>query len=120
MLETISETEYDDELQAQGEYLRDIAEEAVENGEYDEFRGACYELVSDALDHHNWFARSYYGPAAHGAIIEHAADAGYDITRHRDISWVGDSEDPEKIIKQLAYMAFETHVIEDAIELHNV
>lgn len=116
MPEIITLKDYEESADRHSGSLANAAERAVGEERYDEYHTAVYELASDILDGHPWFARSHFGPAAHGAIIEFAAEAGINVAEHRDIAWVGDSEDPEKIIKQLAYMAFEAHVIQDALD----
>lgn len=117
MLDPITKEEYDDEVQHNAEVLAEMAEEAVENGDYDDPLGAVMELSTDVLDHHNWFARTYHGPADYGAIIEHADDSGVDPVRYRDLTHLAESEDPKKVVEKFAYVAFESHVIDLASEI---
>ena len=117
MSEGITKEEYDDEVQSQAEILAEHAMDAFDSDEYDDPLGAVMELSSDVLDHHNWFARSYHGPADHGAIIEYAEDSGVDPVRYRDLTPLAESEDPTRVVKNFAYVAFESHVIDLASEL---
>jgi len=113
--EGITQAEYENEVENMASHLADAAEEDVEDGVYDEYHGAVVDLSADTLDAHQWFARTYHGPADHGAIIEYARDAGVDPVQYGDLTHIADSEDPERIVKMLAYKVFEAHVIDTAL-----
>lgn len=115
MSEGISQEEYDDEVAQLSERLTEYAAEDVRKGEYDDFEHAVLDISTDVLDGHQWFARSYHGPADHGAVIEYATDAGVDPIRYSDLTTAADSEDPARIVRLTAYICFEAHVIERAL-----
>jgi hypothetical protein len=117
MVTTIDAPEYDQEVAEQAGQLAEWAREDVGRGTaYEDEKGAVYDLVHDLLDAHPWFFRTKYGPAAHGCIIEHADEAGIDPNRHTDFAALTESSDPADAIKKSAYLVFESHVIEAAIE----
>ena len=115
MSEGISPEEYLNEVEQLANQLSDFAAESVEDGDYDEYHDAVMDLSMDVLDAHQWFARTYHGPADHGAIIEYADDEGVDPVRYSDLTHLAESEDPATIVKKVAYTVFEAHVIETAL-----
>lgn len=115
MSEGISETEYENEVERQANQLSKAASDALDADEYDTYHHAVVDLAMDVLDAHQWFVRTYHGPADHGAIIEYAAAEDIDPVQYGDLTAVGDSEDPTRIVNQTAYMMFEAHVIETAL-----
>lgn len=118
-MQTISQKEYDDEVQSQAETLAEYARQDVERDTaYEEFNEAVIDLVMDVLDGHNWFTRRQFGPEAHGAIIQHS-DADNDPAVYRDIETATDADDTEEIIKRLAFAHFEADVIETALSMED-
>ena len=117
MVETITEDDYESEVQVQANYLSQEAAQAVEDGLFDTHHNAVLEFASDVLDFHDWFARRHYGPAAHGCIIEHALEDDTQVTRHHDWWSMAESDDIETTLKRVAYLAFESAVIEAADDL---
>lgn len=116
MSKGITQTEYENEVETQADHLAEAATEAVEAGEYGEYRSAVVDLSVDVLDGHDWFSRADHGPADHGAIVEYADDQGVDPVRYRDLTHFAESEDPAAVVEKFAYVAFEAHVIETARE----
>jgi hypothetical protein len=94
-------------------------EDAAGDGPYDDAHDAIYDLVRDVLDGHEWFTRSYYGPSAHGCVIEYALDADVDASRTVDLAAYAEGDDIARIVKRLAFVVFEAHVIDRATELVN-
>jgi len=113
-IETISAEEYRDERAAAVERLVDYARTDVEDTDtYDTARDAALDLVTDALDGHNWFSRDHYGSGAHGCIVEHSEG---DANRFTDVLSLTQASDPEEILKRTAYIAFESDVLRLALD----
>lgn len=114
----IDQLRYDDEVETQADYLRDTAEEAVEDGEYDRFQSAAMDLVTYTLDGHEWFTSNQYGPADWGAIIEFADDDVQGSYPYGDLISLIESSDPIGVVRKVAYIMFEWAVIEYATAGH--
>jgi hypothetical protein len=117
MIETISTEDYESEVLRQANHLSQAATQAVEDGEYDTHHDAVLELASDVLDAHEWFTQRQYGPAAHGCIIEHATEYDTQIARYQDWWSMAESNSIETTVERVAYLAFESAVIEAANDL---
>lgn len=115
MSEPISREEYTEEVEEQAEHLESEAAEAVREGEYDEYRQACLDVIVDVLDAHPWFS-GQRGVADHGAIIQFSEDAGVDPSMYRDLTTLAESENPAEIVQKLAFAGFEAHVYEVATD----
>jgi len=113
----VTQEEYEKKV---AEYGRRLAQYAIQDVErdtaYTDEQDAVLHLVGDVLDGHQWFARSYYGPAAHGEIIEWATEAGVNPAEYTDITVATDARDPATVVKRLAYIHFEAAVIEEALD----
>jgi hypothetical protein len=119
-MQTITQKEYDDEVQSQAETLATYASQDVERDTaYEEFNEAFIDLVMDVLDGHNWFTRRQFGPEAHGAIIQHSSDSN-DPSVYRDISTLTDLNESEAIVRRLAFAEFEADVIEAARSMEDM
>jgi len=115
MIETVTAEDYDEEVTEHATRLAEYAEEDVERDTaYDDHHSAIVDLSRDVLDGHKWLARSHFGPAAHGCIIEYATEAGADASLYGDVEAYVDGGDIPGTVERLAFVLFEAHVIERA------
>lgn len=115
MVVTITKTEYAEEVDELAGRLADWAIEDVERDTaYDDPENAAMELASDVLDGHEWFARSHYGAAAYGCIIQHVSETATDPGTYSDWRSLMEADTPTESLKKLAYCCFEANIIEEA------
>lgn len=106
---------YDDLVRDQAKRLVKDAQHLVdEHDSYGSVEDALADAVVDTLDAFEWFHNSEYGAGNHGLIIEHSEA---DPVRYRDLTTLTDSEEPEEIVRKLAYACFEADVIETARDI---
>lgn len=117
MTTPIPQEEYETMVAKYGGRLAEYAVQDVERDTtYESKQNAVLYLADDVLDGHQWFTKSYYGPAAHGEIIEWATEAGVNPAEFTDISIATDARDPAEVVKRLAYIHFEAAVIQEALD----
>lgn len=116
-METIDHETYEADAQEHAERLVEYAREDVaRDTAYEDEHNAALDLVSDVLAGHNWFARSEYGPAAYGCIIEHGPD---EASRYADFISLTETDDPRELTKRAAYLVYETDVLNRALSILN-
>lgn len=106
-VETISESEYRQRVTDLAQTLTDQLNEDFDAEERK--REHLHEYVEDIMYGEDWFARTYYGAAAYGCIVEHGGD-------HHIDPGVIEAEDPVTSLKRLAHEVMRYDVMEAARE----
>lgn len=112
----ISEDLYWTRVRKDARSLAKAAEDAAADGEFSDVERAVYELARGVLATHGWFDGEAEGNAAmYGEIVDHS-EVNPSEYMDMDTFIVGEDDAPE-IFRSLAYLSYESDVMERAAEL---
>lgn len=111
MTDALTAAEYREERDRVARSLAAESGAAVDEGLYDEYHQAVFELAVEDAEFHEWFARTQDG-ALYGAIVQHA-DANVEDYTDWESAVLGGG--PEDVLRCLAYVSFEADLIDRAL-----
>ena len=112
---TISQSNYEDQVDDMAERLIAIAEQDVERDTaYSSVEDAIRDLACDVIYPHSWFARSKFGAGEYGQIIghalEHVDDSVVDMKSHVEVDSL------EILLRETARDLVEAHITQRALD----
>ena len=113
MVDTITKDEYDERVDHLADQAVTRALETDSAEQEDGLDVAVRWHAEDAVSHDDWFARSYYGGALYGCIVEFA---DVDVARYNDWFALIESDTPSRTLKRLALVVMEAAVTRRALD----